>query len=496
MENSRRNILILVGSLVVVCLCVIAIGVGAVGYFFPLERITSLLSTDQPVVLEPVEVTSAPTIVAFETNPPPTPEVTSPSTEIAELSPTDAPTEAPTIAPIPPEIASQMNEIEAQVIALRRLQPRGEVSRRLLSRSELRQKIELDFFEDYSQDEAQDDSIVLTALGLQEPNFDMFTFYQDLLSEQIAGQYDQKTKEMDVVQDTGFGGTERLTYAHEYTHALQDQNYDIQDGLNYSNEACETDSERCAAVQALLEGDASLLELDWFNNYATTQDYTDIQNFYQNYESPVYDSAPEFLKEDFLFPYIYGQAFVEYLYNIGGWDAIDNAYRDLPMSTEQILHPERYPNDQPLEIEGPDLVNLLGEDWREIDNGVMGEWYTYLILARGQKPEARLDDREAQIASEGWGGDFYSVLQNEQDGSIILVMHTKWESENDARQFYEAFQKHTIARFGAPTNGDGNRSSWVHGDGFTEISIQDEFTTWILSPEESTALLIRSALIQ
>lgn len=245
MDNSRRNILIVIVSIFGICLCFTVVGLGVFGYLIPIDRITDLISTGEPVVLEPVVSTPVPTQIADQPTPTSSNNQPLPTAEMADVSPTSIPTEAPTQVPIPPEIAAQMDEIESQVIVLRKLQPAGTVSRRLLSRDELRQKIETDFFEDYSTEEAQDDNLVLSALGLLEPGFDMFTFYQDLLSEQIAGQYDQNSKEMDVVQSTGFGGTERLTYAHEYTHALQDQNYDIENGLNYSSEACEENSERC-----------------------------------------------------------------------------------------------------------------------------------------------------------------------------------------------------------------------------------------------------------
>ncbi|MCJ7534824.1 MAG: hypothetical protein MUO57_04745 [Anaerolineales bacterium] len=493
MENSRRNFLIIAVIVIVGCFCITAVGLGFFGYLFPFKSVTSFLSTDEPVVVVPEVASPMPSEVQADPTAT-TDELPLPTTVVTETAPTESSPQAPTPEPIPPDVAIQMAEIETQVIVLRNLQPVGSVSRRLLSRSELREKIESDFFEDYSPEEAQEDTIVLSALGLLNSGFDMFTFYQDLLSEQIAGQYDQKTKEMDVVQDAGFGGTERLTYAHEYTHALQDQNFDIENGLNYSSESCEQDSERCAAVQALLEGDASMLELDWFNNYATAQDLNDIQNFYQNYESPVYDNAPDFLREDFIFPYIYGQSFVEYLYNTGGWDAINGAYRELPISTEQILHPERYPDDRPLEVVIPDLLPVLGDQWQELDSGVMGEWYTYLILAHGREPSARLDDFEAQLASDGWGGDTYLVFYDENNEAVIIVLHTSWEGENDARQFYDAFQKHSTARFGSPSSLENNRIRWTHAEGVTDLSIQDQFTTWILAPDEATALLIRSAI--
>jgi hypothetical protein len=496
MDNSRRNIIIVIASLIVICICLVMVGLGAFGYFFPVERITSLLSTEVPAVEEPAVKITEPAQPTEE--PEPTEQVIQPAqtTEAVEVEETATPTEEPTLAPIPPEISSQMDEIESQVITLRNLPPAGTVTRRLLNRDELRQMIEVDFFEDYSNEEAREDAIVLAALGLLEPGFDMFNFYQDLLSEQVAGQYNHETKEMDVIQGTGFGGTERLTYAHEYTHALQDQNYDIENGLNYSSEACEEDSERCAAIQALLEGDASTLELDWFYNYATSQDLTDIQNFYQDYESPVYDSAPAFLQEDFLFPYVYGQAFVEYLYNIGGWDAVNAAYSNLPVSTEQILHPERYPDDVPNNPEYPDLLPVLGDQWRELDSGVMGEWYTYLILAHGRDPDGRLDETEAQIASDGWDGDIYIVYYNEDEEAVLVIMHSDWESSNDARQFFDSFRKHSTARFGSPLTSDSNHTSWSHAEGITEIHLEDELTTWIFAPDEGTALLVKSIMTQ
>jgi hypothetical protein len=494
MENSRRNIIIIVGAIIIVCGCITLISLGLLGYLFPIERVVTFFSTNEPVAVVPEEMIVTPEETLIE--PTPTESVILPSPTImpTEASPTDAPPEPPTPEPIPPEIAVQMDQIETEVITLRNLQPTGPVSRRLLSPDDLRQKIESDFFEDYPIEEAEQDTIVLSAIGLLDPDFDMFNFYQDLLSEQIAGQYDQNTKEMDIIQDSGFGGIERLTYAHEYTHALQDQNYDIENGLNYSSESCKEDSERCAAIQALLEGDASMLELEWFNNYATSQDFYDIQDFYQDYEGPVLESAPDFLREDFIFPYIYGQSFVEYLYNIGGWDAINNAYRDLPLSTEQILHPERYPDDRPIEIEKPDLSLVLGDQWQELDSGVMGEWYTYLILAHGREPDARIDDVEAQNASEGWGGDYYLVYYDEQNQDTVVVMRTIWESENDAKQFFDAFQQHSSARFGSPSNDEGNRINWTHPEGFTEISIDELETTWIFAPDEATALLVNSAI--
>jgi len=312
-------------------------------------------------------------------------------------------------------------------------------------------------------------------------------FFMDLLSEQVAGYYDDTTKEMYVVQGEGFKGTERMTYAHEYVHVLQDQNYDLENGLKMNDEDCEKDSERCAAVQSLLEGDASSLEYEWLGNYATAQDYRDIRDFYKNYQSPVYDSAPAYLKEDFLFPYEYGQKFVEYLKGKGGWEAISSAYQDVPVSTEQILHPELYPNDKPIPVELVDLSKSLGEDWKEIDRGVMGEWYTYLILALGLDPQGRVQESEARNAAEGWGGDAYTVYLNEKTGETVAVLTSQWDSSKDADQFSRAFQDYATGRFGRPDSKSSDLIVWNTDSNSHYFYSNGQDTTWIIAPNGDTA---------
>ncbi len=292
---------------------------------------------------------------------------------------------------------------------------------------------------------------------------------------------------MYVVQGTGFHGTERLTYAHEYVHALQDQNYDLEKGLDYSDEACENDSERCAAIQALIEGDASLLEIAWLTNYATNQDLTDIRKFYNNYHSPVYDNAPAFFQEDFIFPYLNGQTFVEHLHNQGGWLAVNQAYENLPVSTEQILHPERYPDDKPISVSLPDMNVILGEAWQEVDKGVMGEWYTYLILAFGLNPQTRLSKSSAQAAAEGWGGDAYAVYYNDQDEKTVLVMRTIWETAEEATEFSTAFQQYAGKRFAPAQESSSDKIIWGSSETYSELHIEEAITTWLIAPDEATA---------
>jgi hypothetical protein len=395
---------------------------------------------------------------------------------------------------IDPQTAAQMDQIEAQVIQERGLQPNGTFTRALLSEEQLRQRVLDDFLEDYTAEESQEDAISLSAIGLLEPSFDLYSFYIDLLSEQIAGFYDQETKQMVVVQGEGFNGPERLTYAHEYTHALQDQNYDIENGLNYNDDACEADSESCAGIQALLEGDASLSELNWFFENATDQDKSDIFEFYDSYESPILDSAPAFISQDFLFPYEAGLEFVQYLYDRGGWEAVNQAYSNPPVSTEQVLHPEDYPEDRPIPVTLPDFTPLLGAGWEHIDSDVMGEWYTYLILAQGRDENARLRESKAEKAAEGWEGDAFVVYYQAEKEDTLMVLYSLWESPKEAEEFASAFQDYATARFGNPTPSQNQHTTWESIEGTHTLHLEGDRTAWILAPEGSIAESVWTAI--
>jgi hypothetical protein len=403
-------------------------------------------------------------------------------------------TEQPQVQEIPSGIVQQMDRIQKQVSELRGLSPIEPVTRRLLTREELRKRLVDNLTEDYSMEEAIDDVIVLSMFGLLDPGFDLYHFYLELYTEQISGFYDTETKEMHVVLKNGFTGVQKLTYAHEFVHALQDQHFDIREGLGYSNEACDEDSERCAAVQALLEGDASLMELQWFSVYATQQDFSDMQEYFQDYASPVFDNAPAFIQADLLFPYLAGQAFVDYFYQNGGWGAVDLIYKDPPVSTEQILHPERYPQVKSVPVEIPDITSTMGSGWREVDSDTLGEWYTYLVLAHGIEPHTRLDESQARDAADGWAGDTYAVYTNDRTNQTIMVLVTAWKNETEAVEFSNAFHQYVELRFGLPTYTQTGTIIWDMSAGYIQFRSKNEKTTWIQAPDRNLGELIWSVL--
>lgn len=398
----------------------------------------------------------------------------------------------PTEVGTPQEVSQQMDQIQQDVEAIRGLRMKTDLQRALMTPEELKDTVINDFFKDYTPEEAAGDVKVLSTLGLLEPGFDLLTFYQDLYSEQIAGFYDSETKEMYVVAGENFGGMERMTYAHEFNHVLQDQNYDLENGLKLNDENCEADTEYCAAVSSLVEGDSTLTETQWILKYSTKQDKKDLLSFQDSYSSPVYDSAPQYMQQDFLFPYSQGYAFVEGLYNDGGWQAVDGAFADPPVSTEQILHPEKYPADKPMKVEMPDIAGMLGEGWSELDNNVMGEWYTYLFLAYGRAEQFRMDEEAAKAAAAGWAGDTYLYYAQDDTEEYLFTWNMLWESPQDADEFFGLAVDYGKARWGIPAEDKNNRTSWTSdADSTIILRKTGERVLWLMS---STAELNQSAL--
>jgi hypothetical protein len=316
-----------------------------------------------------------------------------------------------------------------------------------------------------------------------DPGLDLYNLLIRLYSEGVAGFYDPDTQELVVVSEGSFNAYERVVYAHEYTHALQDQVFGIR-ASGFSDEQFEADPEKFTAIQAVLEGDASLLEEQFLDTYSVTE-----RGYYNRAlnqaDISVYFQLPAFLLRDFIFPYQQGLEFVRRYYERDGWPGVDALWQDPPVSTEHILHPPRYEaGDQPLVVARPALTDTLGSGWRQLDSSVNGEWYTYLILAYGDDPEARLDETTAARAAEGWGGDGYTVFYNDASAQTVLAAHWVWDTPEDAGEFAAAFAGYAEARFG-PGGAQGAATCW-NGPELHCLYHSGEGTLWLAAPDAAT----------
>ncbi|MEJ2749087.1 MAG: hypothetical protein P8183_14450, partial [Anaerolineae bacterium] len=333
-------------------------------------------------------------------------------------------------------------KVEANVIDLRGLAPIEPVDPTLLSQTELRQRLASDYF--YEEEEADRDSLVLYAFDFVTRDYDLYSLSRRFLGENIAGFYDPESKEFVVVSsDDETNALEQWTYAHEFMHALQDQHFQLGQ-ITDATAGFESDM----ALRALAEGEAELVQdfyVDW--GYFTDSDLIEIFNETNKLYGFAFVSDPGYfppaLTDAFIFPYTTGHDFAQTLFNRNGWDGLNAAWENLPQSTEQIIHPDRYfAGDNPQILTLPPLTDTLGSGWSLVEEAVLGEFYLREYLTQ------QLDSGDVDTAATGWGGDRYAVYWHEESDNLVLVLRTAWDSTGDADQFAAAYGRYTDARYG------------------------------------------------
>ena len=329
--------------------------------------------------------------------------------------------------------------VEQVVSSLRGLRSDQPIELRFMSQAELQQYL-LDAFErDYTPDERIRDHRLLVALGMIRPDQDLADLSLRLLGEQVLGMYDNDSRRMYLIADAvDPTPASRVVYAHEYTHALQDLTF----GLKSLDPPDSDNDDRSGAVQALVEGDATLLMSHYLRQALTPSERLEYIQSADGSGSSALDEAPLVLKEELVFPYREGLRFVQQLHQSGGWAAVNQAYVNPPASTEQVLHPAKYfAGEAPIPVGLPDLAAELGPGWRQLVNNTLGELDLRILV------EQNGSRQEALLAAEGWGGDRYALLEDDQ-GRAVVVIRSTWDTQSDAAEFFEAYGRALASRFG------------------------------------------------
>jgi len=263
-------------------------------------------------------------------------------TATATLTPSATHPPSMTLEQLDENATAQMDEIQAQVSELRELAALHPVTRSVISQDYVRPILESAYLERHTKDEVADQARVLSTLGLIDPTYDLYTKTINQIGEGIGGFYIPWTDELYVIGTT-FSGIERFIFSHEYTHALVDQHYFL-DSVGVYPE-CISDTDRCLAISALAEGDATYLMYQWLENYGTEDDINEIiaaQYAPLDRSISSSDLPPPYVVRETQFRYGEGALFVDHLYKIGRWAMVNLAYETLPQTTEQILHPAKY----------------------------------------------------------------------------------------------------------------------------------------------------------
>ncbi|MDQ3011925.1 MAG: hypothetical protein M3X11_14600 [Acidobacteriota bacterium] len=344
------------------------------------------------------------------------------------------------------EIVSATNEILDEVSKLRGLKILSPVKSGAKSRTEIQQEIIRSFDEESTPKEIENANKVLVAYGLVPKDFRYREFMVKLLTEQVAGFYRPKSKEL-FIADWNDLEQQKPVMVHELQHALQDQHFNLRRFEKWP----EGDGDREMAIHALIEGDATAVMYNYqlkpmrsdITKLPPISSFSDLSMAQaERDKQAVFLSAPPALRESLIFSYVYGATFVQEILKKRDWNGVSQAFTDLPQSTEQILHFDKYEaKEAPVKVTLPDISKLLGADWKRIDADINGEWGYFMILSQF------IAKKEARAAAAGWGGDQSVLYENSRTGALLLTHLSTWDTVEDAAEFLQAYADRTLKRY-------------------------------------------------
>lgn len=331
------------------------------------------------------------------------------------------------------EVLQQMSEITG----LKLLSP---LKKSLRSREEIRAYVIKQMNEEKNPAERYADARAAEAFGLLPKGFDLDTFMVNVLTEQVEGLYDPKTQEF-YIADWSPLSDQRMVMAHELTHALEDQHFHIEAW----SRAARPNEDAELARDAVLEGSAMAAMVDYLM-VGTGRSLKDLPEFDPSMllgeleSTPTLKSAPPFLRDALIFPYIGGLNFSAAVLKSSGWPALSAVFEKPPVSTQQILHPALYKSGKtPATVLLPPLEKMLGKDWAKLDENILGEFGWKEVFKQF------LDDDRAKSLAAAWDGDRYAVYEQKETKKLVLVTRLHLDSEEHASrlfgQYSEALEK-------------------------------------------------------
>jgi hypothetical protein len=330
---------------------------------------------------------------------------------------------------------AKADQIEQGIQVLRQLKFKAPVPLVVETTDEAETQMERELERDNTDAEMAAEGTAGALLGLFPAGIDLKAEELKLLRSQVAGFYDPHAHEMVLVEgsdDIGFLNNAaefvvqrdlvgEMLLAHELTHALQDQNFNLGNRL----EALKDDDDRALALKSVAEGDATIAGMAYV--IGTMDDATLDRITAQLDQLPKIfaqetPGTPVGLSAPLLFQYSEGVKFVAEAYRRGGWTAVDALYAKPPESSHQIIHPEAY-FDNPV---APLTVSISGYQptmpaWKEVDDFTLGELLVRVILERDLKKNSTEDAEQVMLAAR-WTGDRFVVLQDKDAISVIGII--------------------------------------------------------------------------
>ena len=327
----------------------------------------------------------------------------------------------PKIDETSPEMRAAIDKTMAELSKVRGLVVKRKVSGKILGRDAVIKLIMAKAQRELPKGVLEAQGHLLRGLGLIDADYDFVEGIYGMLRNNVAGFYEQHGEMMYLLDDLEQAAMTE-TLVHELEHAMQDQHFDLKKMLKYRP----GDTDRVTAAHALMEGDAmsAMFDVSMGNAFAISERMLRVMMVTSVAMMEGGTDTPRVLQAALVAPYIDGFAFVQKLRERGGWDQVNDAMRDLPISTEQLLHLDKFDaREPPLIVREPPLPD---PDYKKMDADVLGEQGTRMSF------EQWGTTRAARRAAAGWGGDRYIVARKED--MVAVAWHIVFDNEDEAKE--------------------------------------------------------------
>src|SRR6202451_2987773 len=360
------------------------------------------------------------------------------SPKIAAPAPTPAAAQVPSVSN--PEFLKAADEVLAEMSRLLDLPIKEPLKKSLRSKQEIREYLVKEEEEDKDAPQRYADDKALEAFGLIPKDFPLDSFLLDVLTDQVAGLYDAKTKEF-YIADWIPIDEQKEVMAHELTHALEDQSFHIDPWIK----AARPNDDAELARDAVSEGSALAAMMDYGlrDQKVGVRDLPDVSLIIRSGavaemdKDPKLSKAPGYIRDELLFPYLAGTGFSQqFLKAHSGWKDLHLIFQNPPVSTQQIIHPDLYlSNVKPETVTLPDWKGLVPEDWKLLEENVLGEF------GLGEVLKQFLGQERADRISPAWKGDRYATFENASTKKTSLVFRLALDNPDDAARFFGQYSE-------------------------------------------------------
>jgi len=338
--------------------------------------------------------------------------------------------------PAAQKLCAEANGIAKDLTAISGMPLRHPVPCDFISKAKINEFLQKRVQEVAKPDEIRAEELTLKKFGLAPPDFDLAKNTVDLLTEQAAAFYDYDKKKLFITESTP-SETQEPVLAHELSHALADQNYNLAKFIRRGRKS----DDGATARMAVMEGQATWLMSEYLARRMgqSLKDSPELvatmSNMSENAggQFPVFESAPLYERVTLVFPYTKGMLFQNAICQRDGQAGFGEVFRKPPVSTQQILHPEKYFGD--VTPTSPDLPDPhLARGYKGLVGGSLGE------LEHGILLEQFVSKARAAELAPHWRGSNFELEENKKEGRVVLLYAAEWDSEAAARQYFAAYR--------------------------------------------------------